>query len=708
MDSDEIDETTLSTVEVFKIPTQDEFDRDFLESLDIDSEEGIWKYPSALFKIITLWDFPPFNDVSAWINHPAINDHEDIPLNNIVSMTLDIRIQNDCYSNVAYTRINVNENYELRRRRRKFGWRQPEPALPPASHKEMHMHIRRTAHLVDDVMQGYIDLWDNRAANIVTGEPDADGSYLDPYYSRYNTVTRKRIQPPLYTPETYRPSGHEHYLLVASLVRTCKMSAIMFFKTTDKEVKRQLHDMFHATRADLLKIGEGRALDVDNEDLDLPHDTFDVGPSQVTQAESQRGPLRRRLMPPWQHYATMSGIWGAKDHLSFKTLSTRAVIDELTKMIRQFWWNKKEGGKGISWLKQEILQLKKFEGGMSFKDLKVFNEALLLKITWRMVRYLHMQVSKILAAKYCHNDSIFSARMGSSPSHIWRGYNEEPRVIFKCRHEPALPLKPRFDPTRVTLLSWSPRAFHYKGFLSDKECDHLISLTNGRLGKSMVADSKTGKGVESKVRTSSGTFLDYAQDEIVADIEARIATWTFLPIENGEAMQVLRYELGQKYEPHRDYFTDKHNQRFGGHRVATVLMYLSNVIKGGETIFPLAEGGLLQQKGDDWSDCAKRGYAVKPRKGDALLFFGLHLNGTTDPKSLHGSCPVIEGEKWSATKWIRVRPLFMPDASCTDENEHCPDWAVHGECERNSNYMVGVNNTGGHCMKSCGVCSDTA
>ncbi|CAM8935009.1 unnamed protein product [Rhodiola kirilowii] len=497
------------------------------------------------------------------------------------------------------------------------------------------MHIRRTAHLVDDVMQGYIDLWDNRAANIVTGEPDADGSYLDPYYSRYNTVTRKRIQPPLYTPETYRPSGHEHYLLVASLVRTCKMSAIMFFKTTDKEVKRQLHDMFHATRADL-------------------------------------------------------------------------VIDELTKMIRQFWWNKKEGGKGISWLKQEILQLKKFEGGMSFKDLKVFNEALLLKITWRMVRYLHMQVSKILAAKYCHNDSIFSARMGSSPSHIWRGYNEEPRVIFKCRHEPALPLKPRFDPTRVTLLSWSPRAFHYKGFLSDKECDHLISLTNGRLGKSMVADSKTGKGVESKVRTSSGTFLDYAQDEIVADIEARIATWTFLPIENGEAMQVLRYELGQKYEPHRDYFTDKHNQRFGGHRVATVLMYLSNVIKGGETIFPLAEGGLLQQKGDDWSDCAKRGYAVKPRKGDALLFFGLHLNGTTDPKSLHGSCPVIEGEKWSATKWIRVRPLFMPDASCTDENEHCPDWAVHGECERNSNYMVGVNNTGGHCMKSCGVCSDTA
>ncbi|KAL9674216.1 hypothetical protein QQ045_030486 [Rhodiola kirilowii] len=74
-------------------------------------------------------------------------------------------------------------------------------------------------------MQGYINLWDNRPVNIVTGEPDADGSYLDPYYSWYNTVTRKHS----------------------------------------------------------------------DEDLDLPHDTFDVGPSQVTQAESQKSPLRRVL-----------------------------------------------------------------------------------------------------------------------------------------------------------------------------------------------------------------------------------------------------------------------------------------------------------------------------------------------------------------------------------------------------------------------------
>lgn len=59
--------------------------------------------------------------------------------------------------------------------------------------------------------------------------------------------------------------------------------------------------------------------------------------------------------------------------------------------------------------------------------------------------------------------------------------------------------------------------------------------------------------------------------------------------ENGESMQILHYENGQKYEPHFDYFHDKANQVMGGHRIATVLMYLSDVEKGGETIFPNAE-----------------------------------------------------------------------------------------------------------------------
>lgn len=51
---------------------------------------------------------------------------------------------------------------------------------------------------------------------------------------------------------------------------------------------------------------------------------------------------------------------------------------------------------------------------------------------------------------------------------------------------------------------------------------------------------------------------------------------------------MLRYELGQKYEPHYDYFFDPVNIQQGGHRYATVLMYLADVLEGGETVFPNA------------------------------------------------------------------------------------------------------------------------
>ncbi|PUZ42685.1 hypothetical protein GQ55_9G601800 [Panicum hallii var. hallii] len=312
----------------------------------------------------------------------------------------------------------------------------------------------------------------------------------------------------------------------------------------------------------------------------------------------------------------------------------------------------------------------------------------------------------------------------------------------------------RFDPTRVAHVSWYPRAFLHKGFLSDAECDHLIALAKERrLEKSMVVDRESGKSVESEARTSSGVFLTKTQDEVVARKEERIAAWTFLPPENGEPIQVLRYKNGEKYEPHFDYFNDKHNQLIGGQRIATVLMYLSHVKMGGETIFPDSEDQLTQEKDDTWSECATLGYAVKPVKGDALLFFSLHPIATTDTKSLHGSCPVIEGEKWSATKWIHVRSLSFgfPKArtgDCQDEDDSrvcfltygaapclrcggrfsrhtcgaecaarcgavghkpnrldmCPRWAAAGECARNPEYMVGTRASPGSCRKSCNTC----
>lgn len=173
--------------------------------------------------------------------------------------------------------------------------------------------------------------------------------------------------------------------------------------------------------------------------------------------------------------------------------------------------------------------------------------------------------------------------------------------------------------------------------------------------KSTVVDSTTGKSQDSRVRTSSGTFLKRGRDKVIRTIEKRIADFTFIPVENGEGLQILHYEVGQKYEPHFDYFLDEFNTKNGGQRIATVLMYLSDVEEGGETVFPSAKGNSSSLPWyNELSECAKKGISVKPKMGDALLFWSMKPDASLDPLSLHGGCPVIQGNKWSSTKWMRV------------------------------------------------------
>ncbi|KAF2583342.1 hypothetical protein F2Q68_00002679 [Brassica cretica] len=134
-----------------------------------------------------------------------------------------------------------------------------------------------------------------------------------------------------------------------------------------------------------------------------------------------------------------------------------------------------------------------------------------------------------------------------------------------------------------------------------------------------------------------------------------------------------------------------------------------NTLVWSDETFKLQESSRrkLSVNKDDLSDCAKKGIAVKPRKGDALLFFNLHEDATPDTLSLHGGCPVIEGEKWSATKWIHVDSfdkIVTHDGNCTDVNESCERWAVLGECAKNPEYMVGTPELPGNCRRSCKAC----
>ncbi|KAK8580046.1 hypothetical protein V6N12_070334 [Hibiscus sabdariffa] len=211
------------------------------------------------------------------------------------------------------------------------------------------------------------------------------------------------------------------------------------------------------------------------------------------------------------------------------------------------------------------------------------------------------------------------------------------------------------------VLSWEPRAFIYHNLLSKEECEYLIKLAKPHMTKSTVVDSKTGKSKDSRVRTSSGMFLRRGQDKIIRDIEKRIADYTFIPIEHGEGLQVLHYEVGQKYDAHFDYFLDEFNTKNGGQRMATMLMYLSDVEEGGETIFPAAKGNISAVPWwNELSECGKQGLAVKPKMGDALLFWSMRPDATLDPSSLH-VCHTGDS-RWMPCDYGEQMVLYKVDA----------------------------------------------
>ncbi|RZB60729.1 putative prolyl 4-hydroxylase 10 isoform B, partial [Glycine soja] len=207
----------------------------------------------------------------------------------------------------------------------------------------------------------------------------------------------------------------------------------------------------------------------------------------------------------------------------------------------------------------------------------------------------------------------------------------------------------------VEVMSWEPRAFLYHNFLTKEECEYLINTATPNMLKSLVIDNESGEGIETSYRTSTEYVVERGKDKIVRNIEKRIADVTFIPIEHGEPLHVIRYAVGQYYEPHVDYFEEEFSLVNGGQRIATMLMYLSNVEGGGETVFPIANANFSSVPWwNELSECGQTGLSIKPKMGDALLFWSMKPDATLDPLTLHRACPVIKGNKWSCTKWMHA------------------------------------------------------
>lgn len=206
--------------------------------------------------------------------------------------------------------------------------------------------------------------------------------------------------------------------------------------------------------------------------------------------------------------------------------------------------------------------------------------------------------------------------LAGSPTRVW-AHDREVQVLLTMAH---------------------PRIVVFGGLLSDEECVALREAAAGRLERSETVGVTTVESEVNTARTSRGMFFDRGETALCQRIEARIAALLRWPIENGEGLQVLHYQPGAEYLPHYDYFEPGNASsaailRRGGNRVGTLVMYLNTPTRGGGTIFPNVS------------------LEVAPVQGNAVFFSYDRPHPST--LTLHGGSPVLEGEKWVATKWMR-------------------------------------------------------
>ena len=200
----------------------------------------------------------------------------------------------------------------------------------------------------------------------------------------------------------------------------------------------------------------------------------------------------------------------------------------------------------------------------------------------------------------------------------------------------------------VVMSSLLPRVVVFDDFLDNSECDQLMALAAPKMTPSTVIEAGTGNGVQNPVRTSTGMFFSLQEEPLIDRIERRIERCLNWPLSHGEGLQVLNYQPGAEYQPHQDFFdpNDPGTPKaigFSGQRVGTLLLYLNTPQRGGSTVFP--DGGI----------------EVHAKKGRAVFFS--YDTPCAQKRALHGGAPVIEGEKWVATKWLRQKPWkpkFVP------------------------------------------------
>lgn len=186
----------------------------------------------------------------------------------------------------------------------------------------------------------------------------------------------------------------------------------------------------------------------------------------------------------------------------------------------------------------------------------------------------------------------------------------------------------------------SPRLdlFVLRGFLQPDECTLLVSLIEASHRPSTIADANG----DDAFRTSSTCDLSRSEPAVAA-LAAKLAALSGIDPAHAEPLQGQRYEVGQEFKPHTDYFepANADYERYcaqSGQRSWTFMVYLNAVEAGGATRFKVIDK------------------VIQPEPGKLVAWNNRRADGSLNPATLHHAMKVRKGRKYVVTQWYRERP----------------------------------------------------
>ena len=177
-----------------------------------------------------------------------------------------------------------------------------------------------------------------------------------------------------------------------------------------------------------------------------------------------------------------------------------------------------------------------------------------------------------------------------------------------------------------------------RNFLEPELCQLLMMKIDAERRPSTIADANG----DYAFRTSETCDFD-PNDAVVQELLRRITALTGLDPRHGEPMQGQRYEVGQEFKAHTDYFEPSGADfnrycNVSGQRTWTVMLYLNEVEAGGATRFKAIDK------------------LVQPETGKLLAWNNLRPDGSVNPSTIHHAMKVRAGLKYVVTQWFRERP----------------------------------------------------